>query len=141
PHRQEVATKMNMLANAGGVREFTLEERLLPQVNGCDRFLLRNLHAPGAAHAVVIAVPVRRQAQLGVCRWPLVFGERANPQMRSARFEQQGRVGIELAIHVGQDTIVAVVAEEHGSPTRWTPPHDHLCRAYQYARWQDLGWN
>ena len=130
-----------MFANAGGVRELALEERLLPQVNGRDRFLLRNLHAPGATHAVVVAVPVGRHAQLGFCRWSFVFGERANPQMRSARFEQQGRVGIDPAIHVFQGRIGATVAEKHGSFAGWTPPRDHFCRAHQYTRRQDLGWN
>src|SRR6201997_5390897 len=33
PHRQEAAAEPDMFANAGGVREFTLEERLLPQIN------------------------------------------------------------------------------------------------------------
>src|SRR5271157_5089802 len=100
PHRQEAAAKPNVFANAGGVGEFALEERLLPQANGRDRLLLRNLHAPSATHAVVVAVPVGRHAQLRFRLGPLVFGKGANPQMRSTYFEQQGRVGIELAIHV-----------------------------------------
>src|SRR5580704_14374444 len=68
PHRQEAAAKPDVFANPGGVREFALEKRLFPQVNGRHRLLLGNLHAPSATHAVVVAVPVGRDAQLGFRR-------------------------------------------------------------------------
>jgi hypothetical protein len=53
-----------------------------------------------------------------------------HPEVSSACFEQQSRLGIPLAIHLSQNTIVTAVRKNMVLELAGAPPHDHLRRYF-----------
>jgi len=76
-----------VLPRARGMGKLALKEGLLPGLDGRHRFLSRNLHASGADHAIVVAVPVRGHARPRLRFRPFVFVQGTNPKVGPASFE------------------------------------------------------
>src|SRR5580658_3103217 len=76
-----------------GMGEFTFKKRPFPRLHCFKAQFPRSAHAALAHAAGAIAVPVRRKHQRGVGSGPLVLGQSAHGEFRSAYSKDQRRLG------------------------------------------------
>ena len=127
---RENPCRMRRQASANcGMGEFAFKERPFPRLHRLkatvsrERACLLPWHTHGRPPS---RVPIRGEQQRGVGSGPLVLGQSAHGEFRSAYSKDQRRLGKDLPV---QGSAVARFAEEHHAVLLPGPPNHHVRRA------------